>query len=186
MKTKLPLATVSLVLVNICLAVALGWRVFEGSQRTALTTISAAEPDVSFEVVDLPAAAVIDAIQARAVFHRTRSFYVAPPPQISVLPPPDYRLVGAMSIPGKQSAMLLQPASGVRTRVGVGDQLAGWTVIRIESTKVTVQSGERTVDITSGARMQSPGVTMVGASGASASANTSSGVRIIGNSPATH
>jgi len=185
MKIRLPLVTVSLVLVNVFLGAVLGLRVYEGSQRKALSVVDAANPDVSFDVIDLPAAAVIDSIQGRAIFHKTRSFYVAPPPQISVLPPPDYRLVGAMSIPGKQSATLLQPATGARTRVGVGDQLAGWTVIHIESTKVTIQSGERTVDITSGARTQGAGVTMIGASASNVSPSPSNGVRIIGNRPAT-
>jgi hypothetical protein len=184
MKIKLPLATVLLALMNVFLAVVLGLRLWEGSQRTALTAVDARKPDVTSSIIDLPPAAVIDSIQARAIFHKTRSFYVAPPPQNTVPPPPDFRLVGAMSIPGKQHAVLLHSATGVRTRVGVGDLLAGWTVIRIEPTKVTVQSGERSAEITSGARTQNAGVTTIGGPGSSASPNVSNGVRVLGNVPA--
>lgn len=186
MKIKLPLVTLLLVLINGCLAAVLGWRLFEGSQRTTLTVIEAAEPDVSFGAIDVPVAAVFDSIQARAIFHKSRSFYVAPPPQADVLPPPEYRLVGSMSIPGQQSAVLMHQSGGTRTRVSIGDVIAGWTVAAIEPTRVTMQSGERSVEITSAAHTQGGGVTIVGASAPTSSPAAANGVRVLGNSPAPY
>jgi hypothetical protein len=180
MNVKVPLATLLLVVTNGCLLTVLGWRLLEGSQREALLQAEARKPDVTFAPVDAPAIAGIDSLQARAIFHQSRSFYVEPPPQVIEQPPPDYRLAGSMSVAGKQSAVLVNPQTGTRLRVAMGDQVDGWTVAAIHPGKVILQSGERMAEITSAARTQSGGVTVTSAQ-VVPSANAS-GVRFLGNS----
>lgn len=160
MRVRVPLVTLLLCAVNAALALALGWRVLHGSQRQELVTAAPRATPATFASLDLPALTAIDSIQAQAIFHTSRSFYV-PPVQTVVQPPPDYRLVGSMSIPGKPpSAVLMHAQSGARMRVAKGDQLEGWTVTEVVPGRVTVQLGDRSTEITA-ARQASSGMSMV-------------------------
>jgi hypothetical protein len=180
MKVKLPLAV--LVLVNAGLLTTLGWRLLEGSERDRLLQTEGGPSDVTFDAVDVPAAASIDSIQARAIFHQPRNFYVAPPPAVAEPPPPDYRLAGFMTVAGKQSATLIHSQSGARVRVGSGDQVEGWIVAAIQPGKVILQSGSRMAEIISGSRSRGGGVTVTGAQAANVGAPANrGGVRVIGN-----
>ena len=181
MNLKLPLAMLLLIVVNACLLATLGWRLLDGSEREALLQVEARAADVTFAAVDVPAVGSIDSIQARAVFHQSRSFYVAPPPQVVEQPSPDYRLAGSMSVAGKQSAVLINGA-GARIRIGAGDQVDGWTVAAIQPGKVTLQLGDRVAEITPTSKAQGGGVTVTGAQ-AAVVAPIGTGVRVLGNAP---
>lgn len=183
MKVTLPLALPLLVLVNAGLLTTLGWRLVEGSERERLLQTEARAPDVTFDAIDVPAVASIDSIQARAIFHQSRNFYVAPPPAVAEQQPPDYRLAGFMTVAGKQSATLIHSQSGARVRVGRGDEVEGWIVAAIQPGKVILQSGARLTEIASGSRSKGGGVTITGAQAAknvAAPANVG-GVRVLGN-----
>lgn len=185
MKVRVPLSMLLLIILNGCLATAVGWRLLEGSLRQQLLHAEAAGSDVTFSAIDAPAVGNID-IQARPIFHQSRSFYVAPPPQVVQQPPPEYRLTGSMSIAGKSSAVLIHGVTGARTSVSLGDEVEGWTVAAIEPGKVTLQFADRVAEITSRSSPQGRGVTVVGAQASNqtslAPAPGTNGVRVLGNS----
>lgn len=180
MSVKLPLSMLLLILLNGGLLATLGWRLVEGSGRDDLLVTAARESNVTFGAVDAPVAGAVDSIKPRAIFHQSRSFYVAPPPQTVEQPPPAYRLAGSMTVAGKQSAVLVALQSGTRTRVLVGDEVEGWTVAAIQAGKVILQSGGRATEITAAGKVQA-GVTVVGAQASTMPAPVN-GVRVLGNS----
>jgi hypothetical protein len=184
MNVKVPLAMLLLIVVNGCLLTALGWRLTEGSQRADLLQTKERAPDVTFDAVDVPGTGAFDSIQTRAIFHQSRSFYVAPPPQVVEQPPPDYRLAGSMSVAGRQSAVLINAQTGARLRVGMGDQVDGWTVAAIQPGRVTLQSGARVAEITPSSKAQGGGgVTVTSAQATAVPSSNTNGVRLLGNAP---
>jgi hypothetical protein len=183
MNVKVPLAMLLLIVVNGGLLTALGWRLTEGSQREELLQTQERAPDVTFDAVDVPGVGTFDSVQARAIFHQSRSFYVAPPPQIVEQQPPNYRLAGSMSVAGRQSAVLINAQTGARVRVGMGDQVDGWVVAAIQSGKVTLQSGARVAEITAGSKTQGGGVIVTSAQATVTPSPNANGVRLLGNSP---
>lgn len=182
--TRWPLATILLVLVNVGMACAIGWRVYSGSQVVELTSAAGvAEP---FEPVAAtqPPVTRLDELTELAVFHKSRSFYVAPPPQLTIQPPPDYRLAGAVIFPGQPaSAVLIHAQTGARTRVKPGDEVDGWKVTAVKPTAVTLQFQDRTTEITRSAGSQSFGITTVplAPAAATAPAAKANNVRILGS-----
>lgn len=181
MSARVPLLTLLLCAVNAALAVALGWRLMHGSQRHELVAATAQKTSLTFESLDPPAVTPVDSIQAQAIFHASRSFYV-PPVETVVQPPPDYRLVGSMSIPGKPpAAVLIHSQTGERMRVAKGDQLEGWTIADVAPGRVTMQLGERSAEITTTARQVAPGMSVIVTQPVrTTSAAAPGGVRVLG------
>jgi len=182
MKVRVPLITLTLVIANAGLVVALGWRLMEGSRRADLVAGDAAALETSFPSMEASPGAPLDTIQSRAIFHRSRTFHVAPPVPQVVQPPPDYRLAGSMSVAGKQSAVLIHSQTGARVRVSMGEQLEGWTVAAIELGIVKVQLGDRIVEISAASRRPGTEVTLASGQQPTPQAAAQNGVRVIGNS----
>jgi len=182
---RLPLFTVLLAVLNVALACAIGVQLFgtprlddevkAASQRARLPAIPelpAVVPSMSFE-----------GLQSQAVFHKSRSFFVAPAAPAEQQPPPDYRMVGLMALPNRPpAAVLLNNQSNVRVRVAAGDQLDGWSVADVSSKRVVLQLGDRSAEITSTTRAASGGVVITPGSQASTAASPGM-VRVLGNTP---
>lgn len=181
MNVRLPLVTLVLAVTNGLVAVALTWRLLAGS---AIAEIELIEPEPSQAAPHSwtpPPRVPVDNLTSLAVFHKSRSFYVPPPPPVNVQPPPDYRLVGSMTFPGRPaSAVLAHAQSGTRARVAVGDVLEGWTVASVTSKIVTLQLDGRSASIVASGAAQGSGLTMVSGAMNVPSASTSS-VRVLGN-----
>lgn len=156
MNVRLPLITVAVV--NVAAASLVAVQLWNGSQRDQLAGAESMQIPVAGAVHELPAATIFDAVQAQAVFHKSRSFYVAPQAPVVQQPAPDYRYAGSMSIPNRPaSAVLTHNQTSARMKVAVGDQLEGWTVADVRPGKVVVQLGDRMAEITATARGQAGG-----------------------------
>lgn len=155
---RVRLFTLLLVAANTVLGAAVILRLSQGSQLD----FAASDPmPLSATAVPraMPTFSAFDVIQSGAVFHQSRRFYVAPETPVAEQPAPDYRLVGSMSIPSRPAAaVLMSNQSNARTKVVVGDQLEGWTVVEIGPRSVTMRLGERTAQIGPGGRLQDGGV----------------------------
>ena len=160
---KLPLFTVLLAALNVALAWAVGVQLLGEPPLAEQIRIAAAAAKMP-AAPELPAMlppASFDGLQAHAVFHKTRSFYVAPAPMVQQ-PTPDYRIVGLMALPNRPpSAVLVSNQSNARIKVAVGDQLEGWNVAEVSAKKVVIQLGERTAEIGSAARAATGGMVAV-------------------------
>jgi hypothetical protein len=98
-------------------------------------------PDLALAMPE-PRLGIYPVIQSQALFHRSRTFYVPPPPDAApVLPAiPDYVFAGAMTPPGgKAVAALKDPQTGSLTRVRVGDTLSSWSVRIVDARRVVVE-----------------------------------------------
>lgn len=146
---RIPLLTIMLVGANVALAVLMGVKLVSGSQQQALLAAQARnlpEPVMQLDTPDL--SANLESIQAAAVFHASRSFYVAPPQPVIVQPPPDYRLTGSMALPNRPAAaLLLNNQTRASARVVVGDELEGWAVTEVSSRRVVLQRDGRTAEL---------------------------------------
>lgn len=178
---RLPLFTVLLAVLNVSLAWTIGVQLL-GEQRLdeqVKAAAAAAKMPAAPELPALLAPASFDALQSQAVFHKSRSFYVAPPATVQQ-PTPDYRMVGLMAMPNRPpSAVLMNNQSNARVRVAVGDQLDGWTVAEVTARKVVIQLGDRTVEIDSASRGAPGGMVAVPGSQVS-TAGAPGMVRVLG------
>lgn len=181
---RIPLSTVVLGILNAAAAGVLIARIVAGSQVEALQATQAQARPASVAPVDETGPPVdFGAIQAQAVFHKSRSFYVPPAMPLQEQPPPDYRFAGSMVLPnGGATAVLIHNQSSVRTKVASGDQLEGWTVTEVGSKRVIVTLGERTVEI-GAARAPAGGSMSFGS--APAVNTTGSAIRVLGNATRT-
>lgn len=163
-EVRLPLATVLLAVLNVALASAIGMRVL-GEPSIAERVKAAAAAQTAGAVEEVPSAPVptsFDTLQSEAVFHKSRSFYVAPASPGAQHPPPDYRLAGLMALPDRPpSAVLLNNQSNARVRVAAGDQLDGWNVAEVSARRVLLQLGERTAEISAATSTGSSGMVRV-------------------------
>lgn len=183
---RLPLFTVLLAVLNIVLAWAIGVQLLGGPrlEDQVKAAAAAAKTPAAPESPVALAPASFDGLQSQAVFHKSRSFYVAPASPAAQQPPPDYRMVGLMALPNRPpSAVLLNNQSNARLRVAVGDQLDGWSVAEVSAKRVLLQLGERTAEINSASRAAPGG--MVITPGSQASTTASPGVvRVLGTTTA--
>jgi hypothetical protein len=139
-KTKF--ATALLVLLNVTL-VALTLFVWStGQDRIHQPDQIAARrlelPDLGALDVRPSPAVDLTAMREDAVFHSRRSFFHPPLPS-QVIPAPEYDFAGTMSLPqGKRIAFVKKKSDRTNRTVHVGDDLDGWRVETIESTRVVV------------------------------------------------
>jgi hypothetical protein len=168
----LPLFTVLLAVLNVLLVWAIGVQLLGGPRLDEQVKVAAAAAKVA-AAPELPAVHAppsFDALQSQAVFHKTRSFYVAPPPIVQQITP-DYRMVGLMALPNRPpSAVLVNNQSNARLKVAVGDQVEGWNVAEVTAKRVVIQLGDRTIEINSASRGASGGMVVVPGSQVSAPA----------------
>lgn len=134
------LVAVNLVLVG---AIAFVWQRGERliAQVDSLPLARTPIPDLALAMPE-PRLGIYPVIQNQALFHRSRTFYVPPPPDAApVLPAiPDYVFAGAMTPPGgKAVAALKDPQTGALTRVRVGDTLSSWSVRIVDARRVVVE-----------------------------------------------
>ena len=119
---RLPLFTVLLAALNVALVCAVGVQLF-GTPRLDDEIKVAAQRARPLAVPDLPTAVAsmsFEGLQSQAVFHKSRSFYVAPAAPAVLEPPPDYRMVGLMAMPNRPpSAVLLNNQSNARDALSV-------------------------------------------------------------------
>lgn len=163
---RLPLITIGLGACNVLLALAIAVQWINGSQREPLMQSANPAPPHEPWRLELPTAAPdLETIKAQAVFHKTRTFYVAPPASSIELPVPDYRFTGSMSIPNQPlTAMLVNNQTNVRAKVKVGDVLDQWTVTHVGPRHVTLSLGSRIADIGSNPGERSNGLTVLSGS----------------------
>lgn len=181
MNARLPLVTLALAATNGLLAVALMWRLLTGSAVAEIEQVTPGPTQVTPHSWAPPPRIPLDNLTALAVFHKSRNFYVAPPPPVNVQPPPDYRLVGSMTFPGRPaSAVLAHAQTGTRARVAVGDVLEGWSIASVTSKVVTLQLDGRSASIVASGGAQGSGLTMVSGAMNVPAASTGS-VRVLGN-----
>lgn len=180
---RLPIFTVLLALLNVMLAWAIGVQLL-GEPRfdeQVKVAAAAAKMPAAPELPTFFAPASFDGLQSQAVFHKSRSFYVAPPATVQE-PTPDYRMVGLMALPNRPpSAVLMNNQSNARIKVAVGDQLEGWSVAEVSAKKVVIQLGARTIEISSASRGTSGG--MVAVPGSQASTSGSPGMTRVLEAP---
>jgi hypothetical protein len=145
------LRTVLLALTNGSLIVLLGFLWNNGQRRVHepqnLTVHSLAAPDLA--MLNAPAAPSLNvaAIRDQAVFHSRRSFYQPPPPS-QIIPTPDYDLAGTMDLPqGKRIAFVKKKSDQSSRTLHIGDDLDGWHVQLIESSRVVVVRDEQTAEL---------------------------------------
>lgn len=151
---QVPLATVLLVAANLVLTGLLGWQLWQGSQLQVLLSTPAKPTRVIEQRFDVPAALEpAEELQAQAVFHASRQFYVPPAPLEQQRPPPDYRLSGVIRIPGQPpAAILVNNQSGSRIKVRSGELLDDWSVTTIEPNQVSLELQGQRVTITTSIR----------------------------------
>lgn len=142
--------TGALVLFNFCFASLLLYHAWIGTQASTLLAV----PPKGFV---MPAPDIIPpvrresfaGIQDQSLFYASRHFYAPPPP--SAVPPtpsrPDYQLAGVFVIPSRPTIALLRNAAGASRKVRTGDDLDGWQVAAIESTKVLLEYQGQTAEI---------------------------------------
>jgi hypothetical protein len=137
-------------LVNVALIVAVGLRLWQGTQvgallatparKLALTTTVPAEPEL--------APTRLEPIQQSALFYPARRFY-APPAVVALPPKPNYRLTGTFVVPSRPAVAMLNPSGGGSTRkVSPGDDLDGWTVLSVEASRVVLRLNGELYEIT--------------------------------------
>jgi hypothetical protein len=148
------LVAVNVILVGSLLALAIN-----GTQADAILATAGKENNTTAIDIQVPTVASnLDVIQSQPIFHITRSFYVPPDPTTVVVqtPPPDYRLVGVMTLPNRPiNAFLVNGQTGVRSRVQKGDTLEGWTVEDVSNQRVALSLDGRHAEI--GTAKLSPG-----------------------------
>jgi hypothetical protein len=180
---KVPLFTVLLAALNVTFAWAVGAQLIgTPSLREQVKAAAATATQPAVPKVPAPLAPTsFDGLQAQAVFHKSRSFYVAPASPSLQQPAPDYRMVGLMAMPKRPpSAVLLHNQSNVRVRVAAGDQLDGWSVAEVNAKRVVVQLGERTAEINSATRVLTGGIVVTSSNQPSSTSASPGMVRVLG------
>src|SRR5712671_477523 len=127
---RFDLGTVTLAALNLVFLATLVAVLAGGTETKAILTASGKQAASTPLDIQVPAeTANLDVIQTQALFHASRTFYVPPDPAAVAVnvAPPDYRIVGAMSLPNKPTiAFLVHSQSGARSKVQKGDTLDGW------------------------------------------------------------
>jgi hypothetical protein len=131
---------------------ALGWtaaRLIQGSSVQSLPDSSARKLSWAKSDFSIPGRALdLTEIRDRPLMYATRALYVAPPsPQLPSAPPPSYRLVGTLVVPGKPALALLMPPAGSARRIKVGDELDGWKVRGIDVGRVVLELGVQRIEL---------------------------------------
>lgn len=162
--TKARLLTSVLLVINVCALALLIVRVWHGTQTVSLLATAPkpfAVPETDTEAPSRVTSLAV--IQDQALFYASRRFYTPPPPStLPVTPPrPDYKLAGTFIIPSKPTVALLTGAAGVSRKVKTGDDLDGWTVQAVESSRLTLQYGTTTFEISSAGKGGSAGMQLV-------------------------
>ncbi len=144
-----------LVGVNMTLAVLLAITLFSGTEVDSL--LATPDQKISSALIDWqppPSAAVnFDVIQSQPLFHSSRMFYVPPDPAagLTMTPPPDYRVAGAMALPNKPvTVFLVHNQSSERAKVQKGDVLEGWAVEEASNKLVVLSMNGRRAELTAG------------------------------------
>jgi hypothetical protein len=134
---NLTLGGVALALLSVWL-----WALLSGTQAQAILATPPKKMEIAATSLDSPTSVVdFEVIQARPLFHQSRTYYVPPDPEAmqARLTPPDYRIVGAMAMPKQPlAAILLNNQTGARLKVAVGDILDGWTVEEVTDKRVAL------------------------------------------------
>jgi len=178
------LGTIAIAALNLLLAIILLAVVIRGTQADAiLATVGKTKAAALIDIQVPTLASNLDLIQAQPIFHASRSFYVPPDPaSLAVqLITPDYRIVGAMSLPSKPTIVfLLHNQSGTRTKVQRGDMLDGWVVDEASNQHVVLSQNGQHAEISTA---KQPGTTTPGMQAAVTTTQTPSaaqgGIRIL-------
>jgi hypothetical protein len=180
---KVPLFTIGLAVLNVALVWAIGAQLI-GSPSIREEVRAAAATAAAPVIPELPVPVMptsFDGLQAQAVFHKSRSFYVAPASPSAQQPLPDYRMVGLMAVPNRPpSALLLHNQSNARVRVAAGDQLEGWSVAEVSAKRVVLQLGARTSEINSATRAAASGLVITSSNQSSPTVASPGVVRVLG------
>jgi hypothetical protein len=165
---RLPLPTLALGLLVLAMGVAIMLVLIRGTRAEILLATPARQVapfEFSGELVRRPAD--LAAIQAQPLLHTTRAFYQKPVQAAPVAPPrPDYRLAGAMLLPGKTPvAVVVSRAGGGSKRVKPGDDLDGWRVDSINRSQVVLAWGTERAEITSAVSQSPTAASTVAANG---------------------
>lgn len=178
---RVSLSAAALLALNIALAGGITMRLVAGSHVEAMLAATHARRPLTSLNLAPPLSSDFSAVQAQAVFHRSRSFYVAPAAPAVEQPPPDYRFAGSMSIPSQgPTAILIHNQTNTSRKVSRGDVLDGWTVADIGPRKVVVTLGERSTEIPAAA---SAGTGLIVVSSPAAGSTPSpGGIRVLGTS----
>jgi hypothetical protein len=98
--------------------------------------------------LESPHTTALNTIQEHALFHATRTFFVAVDPHALPIPKPDYELVGTLIIPRKPTvALLRQRATSASRKVKPGDDLDGWMVEVVENGRVVITNKDKRAEI---------------------------------------
>ena len=127
---RLPLFTVLLAVLNVLLVWAIGVLLL-GEPRfdeQVKVAAAAAKVPVAPEPPAMLAPPSFDGLQAQAAFHKTRSFYVPPPPTVQQ-PTPDYRLVGLMALPNRPPSAVLVSNITLRMAATTNPEISAQTVL---------------------------------------------------------
>lgn len=148
-------------LLNVALLAAIVVFLSNGTQIDSLKKTAAKRielPDAAHDFPPLNTEFTI--LRTRALFYSSREYYVAPNPamQDPILPKPNYKLTGTLTVPDKSVIALLSPMDGGVTRkVQEGDVLDGWTIKSVTSSKVVISMGARTEEIAGSEAKQAVG-----------------------------
>jgi hypothetical protein len=122
-----------------------GQRSVHEPQNLPVHTLAA--PDLTILSAPTPPSINVAAIRDQAVFHSRRSFY-QPPLPLQIIPTPDYDLAGTMDLPqGKRIAFVKKKSDQSSRTLHIGDDLDGWHVQLIESSRVVVVRDEQTAEL---------------------------------------
>jgi type II secretory pathway component PulC len=136
-----------LALLNAALAVTLTARLWRGTDIHSL--LATPKSPITGESIRIPIPADpanLDAIQQDALFYTTRRYYVMSAATVQI-PRPDYRVSGTVMRAGGAVAFVVPNGSGATRRISIGDDLNGWTVRAIDSTRVVLRNGEAECEI---------------------------------------
>jgi hypothetical protein len=150
---RLPLPTQALGLLVVGLVSCIVAVILRGTQAATLLA-TPANPAAAFEL-DLSSprqSPDLAAMQIRPLVHSSRAFYQKPAEAPPAAPPrPDYRLAGALMLPGKAPVAVVVDRIGNHSRrVKVGDELDGWQVASVDRKRVLLTWGAERAEITSG------------------------------------
>lgn len=183
---RVSLITGALVALDVALAAMVGIQWVLGSQHDALLSARGEVQTTSMLKLDAPqTSSDMEIVQAQALFHKSRRFYVAPAPSVVEQALPDYRLTGSMATPNRPvTAILVNNQTNARIKVTAGDQLDGWTVANVEARRVVIQSGDRSAEIAATTPARTGGLTTISNAQPQpvAVAPSSGGVRVLSGS----
>jgi hypothetical protein len=169
---RLPSLTKALGILVLALVSCVVAVIVRGTQA-AMLLATPANPAAGFEL-DLSSPRQppdLAAMQTQPLVHSSRAFYQKPAETPPAAPPrPDYRLAGALMLPGKAPVAVVVNRMGNQSRrVKVGDELDGWRVASVDRKRVLLTWGVERAEITSGS--STPAATNV------ASANAGGGLK---------